>query len=130
MSRPGLVLERSETGRVGEKLASRHLEDAGFVVRQRNWRCRYGEIDLVCDDGAVVVFVEVRTLRTKRFGRPEASVDLGKRRSLVRAGQIWLKLHRCNQRPVRFDVVAVELGEGDPVIRHHRGAFDATGAAL
>jgi putative endonuclease len=123
-------VQRREVGRLGEGLAALHLERGGWQVCERNWRCRYGEIDLICRDGATVVFVEVRTLRTSRTGRPEASIDLSKRNTVVRASLVWLQRNGGSEQPIRYDVVAVELAGPAHSIRHIRGAFDATGEVL
>ncbi len=117
-------------GRLGEDLAARHLEAAGFAIVARNWRSPRGEIDLICTDGPTVVFVEVRSRRSRRLGRPEASVDWNKRRTVVLASQLWLQRNGGVERPIRYDVIAVEHGEPAPRIRHLRGAFDGSGDAL
>ncbi len=123
-------MRRQDVGRLGEDLAVLHLQQAGLTIQQRNWRCRYGEIDIICTQGATVVFTEVRTLRTRRRGRPEASIAVSKRRKLVRASQLWLQQHGGSDRPIRFDVVAIELKGPTPIVRHTPGAFDAAGDVL
>lgn len=116
--------DRRSRGRWAEDVAARHLTEHGLVCRERNFRSRYGEIDLVMQDGEILVFVEVRSRRGTGFLDPAESVDRAKRTRIARTADAWLR----NRRAVpacRFDVVAV-TGEPDaPGIRWVRDAFDA-----
>lgn len=126
----GLLVHRRDVGRLGEALAARHVERAGWVIHDRNWRCRHGELDLVCRDGSTWVFVEVRTLRGSRTGRPEESIRGSKRGAVIRTSLAWLQSHGGIEQSFRFDVIAVGLDGPEPTIRHIRSAFDGTGEAL
>jgi putative endonuclease len=121
---------RAETGRAGEALAAEWLERRGMEVLARNHRTRRGEVDLVCRDGDVLCFVEVRTKRSEVMGTPEESIDRRKARRVVAAATDWAVRHGGLERPMRFDVVAVVLGDGAPVVRHHRNAFDGEGGPV
>lgn len=123
-------VRRRDVGRLGEELAARHVARLGWSIHDRNWRCRHGELDLVCRDGITWVFVEVRTLRGSRTGRPEDSVDRLKRGAVIRTSLAWLQSHGGTEQPFRFDVIAVELDAPEPTVRHIRRAFDGTGEAL
>jgi putative endonuclease len=115
---------RVETGRGGEEIATRHLEERGLTILERNVRFRDGEIDVVAEEGPVLVFVEVRRRRAEETGTAAESVTGRKRARIVRAARRWLAGHpRQAARPVRFDVVAVD-GE-PPAVEWIRGAFDA-----
>ncbi|MGH0032086.1 MAG: YraN family protein, partial [Myxococcota bacterium] len=84
------------------------------------------EIDLVVERAGTLVFVEVKTRRTRRFGPPEASVDARKQARLVRGAHAWLRAERRRPRRVRFDVVACEPDpDGRWRIRHLEAAFEA-----
>ena len=120
-------LERAETGRAGESLAAQWLERRGLEILARNHRTPRGEVDLVCRDGNVICVVEVRTKRSEEMGTPEESIDRRKARRVVAAATDWAVRHGGLERPMRFDVVAIVLGDGPPVVRHHRNAFDAEG---
>lgn len=114
-------------GSLGEELAARYLEDRGYEVVERNYRCGEGEADLVVYDGASdqVVLVEVKTRRRGRERPfPEEAVTPGKRKTYRRiAYQFAAEHYPCPA--IRFDVVAVTLA-ADNVgeIRHLYGAFD------
>lgn len=107
----------------------RHLTAHGLVCRERNYRSRFGEIDLIMEDGAEVVFVEVRSRAGRGFMHPAESVDPAKCRRIAHTAGLWLR-SRCAGRGApepacRFDVLAI-TGEPDaPDIRWIRSAFDA-----
>ena len=111
-------------GAYGERLAARHLLDAGLVLLDRNWRCRAGEIDIVARDGDVLVFCEVKTRRGAGFGAPAEAVVAGKAARLRRLAAEWLAGAGMRPREVRFDVVSVlSPPRGAPRIDHVKGAF-------
>jgi len=119
---------RHVRGQEAEQATARHLERAGLVVVERNVRFRQGELDLVCRDGDVWVFVEVKCRRARWDDGPGAAVEWWKQRRLVRLAQQYLKWRRLGDVRCRFDVVAVTLDdEGGLHVRHLPGAFDATG---
>ena len=90
-----------------EARATRFLEQAGLQVLERNFRCKVGEIDIICSQGPQLVFVEVRSRQNPRYASAAASVTRAKQRKLVRAAQFYLQRQGwCNSRPCRFDVVA------------------------
>lgn len=104
-----------------ERQACVYLTDRGLRLRERNYRCRNGEIDLIMLDGQTLVFVEVRYRNNARFGGAAASVDAGKRRRLTAAALHYLQRH-AHDAPARFDVVAMGPGER---IEWIRDAFPA-----
>jgi putative endonuclease len=113
-------------GARAERLAARALETAGLRVVERNVRLIGGEIDLVCRDRDVWVFVEVKARRTGWDDAPAAAVSWGKRRRIVRLAQQYLKWRGLRDVRCRFDVVDVtDDGRGTSVVRHLRSAFDA-----
>jgi putative endonuclease len=115
---------RQAVGAYGERLASRHLEEQGLVVLARNWRCADGEIDLVLADGDDVVFCEVKTRRSGRFGTPAEAIGPAKVRRRRRLAARWLAESRVRPREIRFDVVAVRpQRRGAALIEHLRAAF-------
>ena len=120
--------QRRVVGRDAEDAAARHLRRAGVHVVERNVRFREGEIDLVCRDGDVWVFVEVKCRRATWGDAPGAAVSWWKQRRLTRLAAHYLKWRRLGDVRCRFDVVAVSIADdGVRAIRHIRAAFDATG---
>lgn len=117
--------ERRGTG--GEDLACAELERQGWVILDRNYTCRVGEIDIVGRDHGTLVFVEVKERGDPSRGTAVEAVTPSKRRRVVRAAERWAAVHGESESRIRFDVFAIDHGEGGPAIRHDRGAFDADG---
>lgn len=105
---------RAQHGAAAEGLAAAFLMARGLRVVGRNLRWPDGELDLVCEHGEVLVFVEVRLRRDKRFGGAAASVGRAKQARLIRAAQRYLaeQGRRAQARPARFDVVALSGLDG------------------
>jgi len=118
---------RRERGRTAEDLAAAWLERRGLEVLARNHATRRGEVDLVCREGAVLCFVEVRSRTSRAQGGPEETVDRRKARRVVAAATDWAVRNGGLDRAIRFDVVAVTFEAGGPRIEHFPGAFDADG---
>lgn len=114
-------------GARGEQLAAGFLRSRGLVVLHRGYRCRRGEIDLVCRDGDTLVFVEVKTRRGLRAGYPEEALTWQKRQRIARVARHFIAEHGLHRVPVRFDVVAIYWGWDDsrsgPQIKHYVNAF-------
>ena len=100
---------RQGLGRTGERLAAEKLESCGYRLLQRNFRCRYGEIDIVAEDGDDLVFIEVKTRRGDSYGRPEEAITVRKRHRLVKVATYYIGLHAGTERSWRIDVVAIQL---------------------
>jgi len=116
-------MRRLETGRGGEEMAAAYLAEKGLGILDRNVRFGDGELDLVAEEGAVLVFVEVRRRRTATAGTAAESVTTRKKARVVRAARRWLSRRPWSAaREVRFDVVALD-GEPASVV-WIRGAFD------
>jgi putative endonuclease len=100
---------RHVRGRAAEDLAAAHLAARGLVVLLRRFRCRAGELDLVCRDGPVLAIVEVRSRARADFGGAAASVNALKRRRILRTTAYLLLRHAAwRALPIRFDVVAID----------------------
>lgn len=129
--RPGAPGTPSPTdlGAEGETRAAHYLESRGYRIVARNVRAGGVELDLVARRGRLVVFVEVKTRRTRRFGPPELAVDRAKRQRLVAGAQAWLYEDRRRFARVRFDVIAWQVSAEAPgkpawALRHIENAFE------
>ena len=120
-----LLNDRARLGRWGERRCERYLKDKGLRTLSRNYSCKVGELDLVMvDTDGTLVFVEVRTRADESFAPAEATITPAKRLRVSRAARYFLAVHKIEDRPLRFDVVAVILGRrGPPQIRHYESAF-------
>jgi putative endonuclease len=115
-------------GSRGEELAAAFLERQGYRIVERNYRKRYGEIDIIAEDGGEIVFVEVKTRKSDRFGSPFEAVDARKQRKISRVATAYLENRNIRNRAARFDVVAVRPGSrGEPGIEVIRNAFEMCG---
>jgi putative endonuclease len=118
------TLTRAEIGALGEQLAVDHLRSLGLRVLIRNWRCRYGELDVIAADDVtrIVVFVEVKTRTSDRFGGVAQAVTPEKVRRLRRLAGLWLAAQDASWAAVRIDVIGVRIGwRRSPEITHLQG---------
>jgi putative endonuclease len=111
-------------GQLGEEFARKHLAQAGLHCLTTNFRCRYGEIDLICRDAGCLVFVEVKTRSRHEWGRPADAVDRKRQQRLSRAALEYLRRIHHPEIKARFDVVEVLLHQDQiQEIRHLPDAF-------
>ena len=122
---------RSRLGAEGERAAKGLLVAEGFRILHENYSTPLGEIDLIAQEGDVVVFVEVKARRSLEYGPPEASITLTKQRQIVKTAGIFLKRTGRAEAACRFDVVAVTFtGKGRPEVCLIRDAFGEDGSAI
>jgi putative endonuclease len=113
-------------GRTGEDLACAELRRRGYAILDRRYRTRSGELDIVARDGPTLVFVEVKTRRSDRFGTPLEAVTPAKRRQVVAMAADYLANRRLGPAGCRFDVAAVTFDDrGAPAVEIVTDAFEA-----
>lgn len=110
-------MNRKALGQQGEYWARTYLERNGYVIRETNFRCREGEIDIVAEHNGCLVFVEVRTRTGSRFGTPEESVTVAKQEKLASVAMSYLQAHGDLPLEWRIDVVAIEVSPRGRVAR-------------
>ncbi len=110
-------------GRLGESLAVRHLKKNGYRILARNYRNRFGEIDIIARHGEVLVFVEVKSRSSARFGSSKAAVDLNKQKKISMIALGYLKQTRSTDEKARFDVVCVDMDSKKPAVEIITNAF-------
>lgn len=115
------ITTRAQIGSRGEDLAAEYLSGDGFTILDRNWRCRYGELDIIAAEGEVLVFVEVKTRTGRAFGTPAEAVTQTKLRRLRRLAGIWLAAQGGSWPAVRIDVIEIRLSGPVPEITHIHG---------
>ncbi|HLL67066.1 MAG TPA: YraN family protein [Micromonosporaceae bacterium] len=115
---------KDAVGAYGERVAVAHLVAQGMELLERNWRSTTGEIDIVLRDGGSIVFCEVKTRRTLRFGTPTEALVPAKVRRLRRLAAEYLADSGRHAAEIRFDVVSVlPQRSGAARVEHLRGAF-------
>ena len=110
--------QKRATGRAGERIAARYLEELGYRIVETNYRCALGEIDIIAEAAGELVFVEVRSRRSGRAGLPEESIGSRKGDRLRRLAEAYLQAHPDRPYRCRLDVVAVDVtpsGSGERV---------------
>ena len=117
------VVNKIQEGKKGEEEAGHFLECRGHRILERNFRAERGEIDLITLDGSTLVFVEVKTGRSGRYGAPENRVDARKQRQIGKVAQAYLIAKNLEHLDCRFDVVSIIETASGKRIRHYRDAF-------
>ncbi len=108
------MMEKKEIGEAGERAAREYLEKTGYRIVDTNFRTRTGEIDIIAYDSTVLVFVEVKTRRSKRFGTPAEAVDWKKQKKIKKTALTYLAKNRLFYGNIRFDIVEVVI-EGSEI---------------
>lgn len=118
--------QNKDTGNKGETLAAEYLEKKGYTILTRNYRNKWGEIDIIASVNArvhertsekIVVFVEVKTKTSDKYGEPWEMVNAWKVEQVKKMGEVWQREFGWEGR-VRMDVIGVYLNEDDPRIEH------------
>lgn len=100
---------RSDVAKTGEAFAAAHLKKRGYDILFQNYRALRGEIDIVAKDGERIVFVEVKTRRSLKFGLPQESVTVRKQQQISKIALAYLQAQNLLDAPCRFDVIAIRL---------------------
>jgi putative endonuclease len=116
---------RQSLGRWGEDVAAEYLSRQGYTLIERNLRTPYGEIDIVAQKDALLVFVEVKTRATQRYGLPETAITPHKQQHIIAAAQAYLQTNPHPGFDWRIDVIAIQkLPHFDePEIVHFKNAI-------
>lgn len=111
-----------EVGKLGEKLAAKYLEQSNYKIIKQNFRCKQGEIDIIAMDNEKVekdlVFVEVKTRTSLKFGTPAEAVDENKRKHILKTAKYFLYYNNIKEKSVRFDTIEVFLNNNKYKINH------------
>ncbi|MDR9460067.1 MAG: YraN family protein [Dehalococcoidia bacterium] len=106
-----------DIGVLGEKIAAEYLTGLGYMIRERNFRSREGEIDIIAEKDDFLVFIEVRTRTSTSYGTPEESVTAQKKERLIALAEAYREDREDLPSSWRIDVVAIELGPKRKVAR-------------
>jgi putative endonuclease len=106
-----------DIGALGEKIAAEYLTGLGYMIRERNFRLREGEIDIIAEKDEFLVFIEVRTRTSTSYGTPEESVTAQKKERLIALAEAYIEDREDLPSSWRIDVVAIELGPKRKVAR-------------
>lgn len=119
-------MDRKSLGSWGEDKAANYLRRKGYKILERNFSCRFGEIDLIASRGGYLAFVEVKLRKDAAFAQAREFVDRRKQRRIITAAELWLSCHDTDLQP-RFDVIELYAPEGEKSrrieINHIEDAF-------
>jgi len=120
-----LLSDKRLLGKWGQKQSEKFLKKNGHRILSRNFSCRTGEIDLIAAaSNGTVVFVEVKTRANEDFADAEGAITSAKKQKMTRAANFFVKKHKLENLPLRFDVIVVIAAEkGKMQIRHYENAF-------
>lgn len=113
-----------KTGQRGEVLAAAWLEEKGWRIVERNFRCAGGEIDLIGEHKSTLIFVEVKTRSSAHYGAPGQALTRQKTQKMIRAAMIYLSQHQAWHRPCRFDFVGIIFQGLETKMEHWEDVID------
>lgn len=106
---------KNDLGRRGEEYACIMLSKNNYKILERNFRCSFGEIDIIALDKETLVFIEVKTRNSGKFGLPQEAVNKKKLENIRKVGEIYLKKSIYKYKKLRIDVVSIIVKEGVPI---------------
>lgn len=109
---------KKELGNLGEQLAVEFLEKNQYKIIKRNFFCRQGEIDIIAKDKKEIVFIEVKTRTSNKYGRPSESVNTVKQFRMYNSAKYFLYKYNLFEECIRFDVIEVFVSNGKFNINH------------
>ena len=111
-------------GSDGEKEATEYLIKNGYKIIERNFFCKRGEIDIIAKDGDTIVFIEVKTRKSIKYGTPAEAVDEIKQKHIYKAAEYYLYSRNLEKEYVRIDVIEVYYKKDEHIINHIKKAID------
>lgn len=117
------MYEKHETGKIGEDIVAKYLEQIGYEILQRNFECKIGEIDIIAKDKDEIVFIEVKTRASALYGLPKDAVDQTKKKHIYRSAEFYIYIKHLENQPVRIDVIEVYKKQGKFKIHHIKNAI-------
>lgn len=115
---------KTETGKKGEQIAAEYLKKSGYKIKDFNFRCPLGELDIVASEKKVIVFVEVKTRYSHELGYPEEAVSVKKQKKLSQLALWYMQNNKITDASSRFDIVAITLHPEGNEIKLIKNAFD------
>lgn len=117
-------MSKIDTGKDGEQIAVDYLRKKGYRICETNFRCPFGEIDIIAREEGELVFIEVKTRKSNQLGYPEEAVGMEKQRKLSRLALWYMQKNASISISARFDVVAITLLPEENEIKLIKNAFD------
>lgn len=113
-----------ETGKLGEDIAVHYLKQNGYVILDRNFECRQGEIDIIALDKKEIVFIEVKTRTSNKYGTPSEAVNKIKQKHMLQTIKYYLYIRNLSDEFIRIDVIEVYINNNVYKVNHIKQAFE------
>lgn len=113
-----------ETGKLGEDIAEHFLKQNGYVILDRNFECRQGEIDIIALDKKEIVFIEVKTRTSNKYGAPSEAVNKIKQKHMLQTIKYYLYIRNLSDEFIRIDVMEVYINNNVYKVNHIKQAFE------
>ena len=119
-----MSIEGKDLGKLGEEIAEKYLSENNFKIIIRNYRSGKGEIDIIAEDPEdnYLVFLEVKTRYSLKYGAPEYAITPAKQKQIKRVAEMYLFENAIREKDCRFDVITIIMKK-EPVINHYKNAF-------
>lgn len=114
-----------QLGKLGEEQAAVWLDRKGYEIVERNFRCNWGEVDIIAKDGDTLCFIEVKTRRTTDYGLPCQAVSEVKEQHIKRCAYVFMMRYPETYSDIRIDIIEVLIKDGKPMIRQLKNGRDA-----
>lgn len=111
-----------DIGAIGEDIAIKYLRENGYVILERNFRTKTGEIDIIASINDIIVFIEVKTRNSDKYGFPYEAVNYKKQQKIIKVAQNYINLRRLNDYQYRFDIIEIFLNS-QARVNHIENAF-------
>ncbi len=111
----------------GEEAAAKYLEGRGYFILERQFQARVGEIDIIAEADGILIFIEVKTRHSTRFGEPAQAVGYKKQQRIFRTAFLYVQQHGLEDRTCRFDVIEILVTGDSHTICHYKNAFEFDG---
>lgn len=114
---------KQETGKIGEDIAVRYLQEKEYEIIERNFECKQGEIDIIAKDKEEYVFVEVKTRTNETYGKPREAVDKIKKKHIYKSTEFYIYIHNLENEPIRIDVIEIYKKKEKYMLNHIKQAI-------
>lgn len=115
---------KQEIGKLGEDIAAHYLKQNGYTILDRNFECRQGEIDIIALDKKEVVFIEVKTRTSNKYGTPSEAVNKIKQKHMLQTIKYYLYIRNLSDEFVRIDVIEVYIKDNVYKVNHIKQALE------
>ena len=109
---------RHEIGKIGEELACQYLEDNGYKIVERNFEAKQGEIDIIALDKQEIVFIEVKTRTSKKYGEAAEAVNQTKQKHLIKTIKYYLYIRNLENEFIRIDIIEIYISKNKYKVNH------------